>query len=391
MTVPSDERSASLAYVAATRIPGIAANGFQVMKMAQALVGLVPNTMLIAAHGHGEVSVSALMSRYGVERLPPLHLLHAPTRFGAHLFAFQAALLALRRRSRLVLSRSIGVAALSARLGVPTIWECHAPPQGFELRYWSSVVGARGLRRVVVISNALRQLMEQRHPAVKDMDVVVAHDGVDLARFATVPSPEAAKLAAGRDPTRSVAGYAGHLYEGRGVEVILACAKALPNWTFLIAGGTPDAVAAVTQTCRELALQNVELLGFVENAELPARLAVSDVLMMPYQRRVMVSGGRLDTAQWMSPLKMFEYMAMGRAIVASDLPVLREVLDDTCSMLVPPDRPAEWIAALERGANDQALWQGLSDAARQRVKTYDWSLRVRRMLDGIAAPRVQAA
>jgi glycosyltransferase involved in cell wall biosynthesis len=237
----------------------------------------------------------------------------------------------------------------------------------------------------------LRQLMEERYPAAKDVDLVVAHDGVDLARFVTVPTPEAAKLAAGRDPTRSIAGYAGHLYEGRGVEVILACAKALPNWTFLVAGGTPEAIAAVKQQCRALALQNVELLGFVANAQLPSRLAVCDVLVMPYQRRVMVSGGRLDTAQWMSPLKMFEYMAMGRAIVASDLPVLREVLDDTCSILVEPSEPAEWIAALRRVAGNPSLLDALSAMARQSAKRYEWSERVRRMLAGVAELDVQAA
>jgi len=67
------------------------------------------------------------------------------------------------------------------------------------------------------------------------------------------------------------------------------------------------------------------------------------------------------------------------------------VLDDGCATLVPPDRPADWVAALERGAGDPALWRGRGDAARQRVKAYDWSLRVRRILDGVAAPGLRAA
>ena len=380
-----------IAYIAASTIPGLAANSFQIMKMSEAMSTLRHDVVLVAARGDGPIDADTLKRSYGVRRIPRFHFLPLRRRWGVHEFNLRAALFARRSGASLVLSRSIGAAAMAARLGIPTVWECHGLPQGFERRYWSMLAGAKGFRRLVVISDALRRLMTAQHPDVERLDVVVAHDGIDLARFASVPSAVEAKRSAGRDPARPIAGYAGHLYEGRGIEVILTCAKALPHWTFVIAGGTPTDVAALTQKCRELGLTNVELLGFVDNAELPDRLAVADVLLMPYQRRVMVSGGRLDTVQWMSPLKMFEYMAMGRPIVASDLPVLREVLDDTCALLVQPDQPADWIAALERGVGDPAGWRALSDMARQRVKTYDWSLRVQRMLGGVAAAGRQAA
>ena len=379
-----------LAYIAASFIPGLAANSFQIMKMSEAIATAPRDVVLVAARGNGPVDTDALRRSYGIARVPPFHFIPLRPRWGIHEFNLRAAWFARRIGASLVLSRSVGAAAIAARLGLPTIWECHGPPQGFERRYWSMLVGAKGFRRLVVISDALRRIMTEQYPQIADLDVIVAHDGVDIARFSNIPPPEAAKRAAGRDPARPIAGYAGHLYEGRGIDVILDCARALPHWTFLVAGGAPADVAALTRRCQELDLSNVELLGFVENAELPGRLAVADVLLMPYQRRVMVSGGRLDTAQWMSPLKMFEYMAMGRAIVASDLPVLREVLDDSCAVLVEPDRSADWIAALERAINDRTRWQSLSDAARQRVTAYGWPMRVRRMFEGIGAGPLEA-
>jgi len=380
-----------LAYIAASFIPGLAANSFQIMKMSEAMSTLRHDVVLVAARGEGPVDTEALQRSYGVTRVPAFHFLPLRRRWGVHEFNLRAALFARRARAGLVLSRSIGAAAIAARLGIPTIWECHGLPQGGERRYWSMLVGAKAFRRLVVISDALRGLMARQHSETGRLDVVVAHDGVDLTRFVGLPPADVAKRLAGRDPARPVAGYAGHLYEGRGIEVILDCARALPHWTFVIAGGTPTDVATLTGRCRDLGLANVETLGFVANAELPSRLAVADVLLMPYQRRVMVSGGRLDTAQWMSPLKMFEYMAMGRAIVASDLPVLREVLDDTRAILVPSDRPDAWIASLARAASDPTLTQALSNAARQSVKAYDWSLRAQRILEGIACPSGQTA
>ena len=134
-------------------------------------------------------------------------------------------------------------------------------------------------------------------------------------------------------------------------------------------------VAARTTTLR-LGM-GVSLLPLHHPVDLAESLAVLDV----------VSGGRLDTARWMSPLKMFEYMAMGRAIVSSDLPVLREVLGEDCAILAPPDVESAWIAALRR-LEDADLRDRLAGAARARAPDYSWSRRVRTMLDGLVADTV---
>lgn len=354
------------------------------MKMAQALSAEVGTALLIAAQGEGgPADAKDLRHHYGVATLLPMRLLPLSGRFGIHLFNLRAAILAKTRGAKAVLSRSIGAAAFAAIFGIPTVWECHAPPQGFERIYWSILRRANGFRRLVVISDALSRILLARHPEIAALDVVIAHDGVDLERYEALPAVEQAKQLADRRVDRPVAAYAGHLYAGRGIDVILECAAALPEWSFIIAGGNAPDIAAVQEKCSARALDNVELIGFVENSDLPSRLAAADVLLMPYQRRVMVSGGRLDTAQWMSPLKMFEYLAMGRAIVASDLPVLREVLDDEVAMLVPPDAPDAWVAALSKIRDNAAFRTGLAAAARLRAAEYAWPRRVKRILSGI--------
>jgi glycosyltransferase involved in cell wall biosynthesis len=374
----------TLAYIAPSRIPGKGANSFQVMKMAQALASVAPSTVLIAACEQEITSdEGGLMSFYGVTHLPQMRLLPINGRMGIHFFNLRAVLLARRLGAGLILTRTIGAAAIAARLGVPTVFECHTPPQGFEAQYWRILRGAPAFKRMVAISESLRRFMAARYPETNAMDVIVAHDGVDSARFQGLPDPAIAKRASGRDPLRPIAAYAGHLYAGRGIDVILSCAARLPDWTFVIAGGTREDIETLKAVCVDRKLRNVELLGFVNNAALPQRLAIADVLLMPYQHRVMVSGGRLDTAQWMSPLKMFEYLAMGRPIVASDLAVLREVLDERCAMMVPPADVSAWCAALERLAANSLVRQNLVAAAKTRIARYEWSARVRRMLVGL--------
>ena len=81
---------------------------------------------------------------------------------------------------------------------------------------------------------------------------------------------------------------------------------------------------------------NVTFTGFVPNERIPLYQSAADVLLMPYQRTVATSSGG-NTAEICSPMKMFEYMAAGRAILTSDLPVLHEVLDGTMAVFCPLD------------------------------------------------------
>ena len=92
-------------------------------------------------------------------------------------------------------------------------------------------------------------------------------------------------------------------------------------------------------------LTNVTFTGFVPNERIPLYQSAADVLLMPYGRAVTTSSGG-NTAEICSPMKMFEYMAAGRAILTSDLPVLREVLDETKAVFSPLEQAEAWESAL---------------------------------------------
>jgi glycosyltransferase involved in cell wall biosynthesis len=135
----------------------------------------------------------------------------------------------------------------------------------------------------------------------------------------------------------------------------------------------------------EAKIENVHAMGFIPNLELPLHQAACDVLLMPYERRISVSSGG-DTARFASPLKVFEYLAAGRAIISSDLPVLREVLDEGNAMLVPPEDPEPWDEALSFLMNHPDQRETLALQARQDAGQYAWVERVKRALKGLDAP-----
>jgi glycosyltransferase involved in cell wall biosynthesis len=104
--------------------------------------------------------------------------------------------------------------------------------------------------------------------------------------------------------------------------------------------------------------------------------------LLPYGRRVEASSGG-DIAAFLSPMKLFEYLACGRAILASDLPVLGEVLNAANSLTLPGDDAPAWAAALGSLSADPARRQARGAQARRDAANYTWERRAARMLEGL--------
>jgi glycosyltransferase involved in cell wall biosynthesis len=171
----------------------------------------------------------------------------------------------------------------------------------------------------------------------------------------------------------------GHLYAGRGTDLFLRLAGKFPQASFVWVGGRPADVEVWEQ--RAAGLVNVTFTGFVPNEHIPLYQSAADVLLMPYQRNVATSSGG-NTAEVCSPMKMFEYMAAGRAILSSDLPVLHEVLDGTMAVFCPLDEPAAWESALGELLGDENRRKALGQHARLAVERYSWVRRAQRVLEG---------
>ena len=106
-------------------------------------------------------------------------------------------------------------------------------------------------------------------------------------------------------------------------------------------------------------------------------------MLAPYEKSVSVAGDAGETATFMSPLKIFEYMSWSKAILCSDLPVLREVLADGANaILIPPDNLGAWRDALARLIREPETRLGLGRAARRDfIARHTWRRRARFVLE----------
>jgi glycosyltransferase involved in cell wall biosynthesis len=247
-----------------------------------------------------------------------------------------------------------------------------------------------GARRLVVITRSLALELSRGFGAPGEPPfTIVAPDGVDMARYAQVPSTEVARQRIAEhlpeqalQQNQFVAGYTGNLYEGRGVGLLLDIATRLPEIYFLIVGGEPQDVKRLRNDVKSRGLENIILTGFVPNADLPDYQAACDVLLMPYQTRVAASSGG-NIAPYLSPMKLFEYLACGRPILSSDLPVLQEVLNQENAVLLPPHEEDAWVEALQGLRADPKRAAKLAAQARRDAGLYTWGSRAEFIFTGL--------
>lgn len=387
-------------YFADTRFPIERANGVQSMATCHAL----------AVRGHDVTLVvrpdNATRPRdpftfYGWEPINTLHVQTVaaggagPTRRIRYLLA--AAHVAVTQRDAVVLTRDLGLAAWLLQLPKATrpalVYESHgladivATEMPALLGQPAFAPSASKLKRLarreervwrragayVTITQALATELTQRFGPRPN--VFVVPDGARSVDRADQPAPT---------DGRFTAGYAGHLYPWKGVDVFVRALAQAPGVHGLIVGGHPgerdlERVRALVQS---LAIESrVTITGLVPPRDVIPLLRAANVLVLPNTASAI-------SERYTSPLKLFEYLTLGRAIVASDLPAVREVLrhDDTAWLVKPGDAGdlAVALRALRDHPDDAA---GLGARAAALAPFFTWDARADKLERALEAAR----
>lgn len=368
-----------IVYISTAEVPSSRANSLQVMKVCQALVQLGEQVQLYLPDDHS-ATWEQLEEMYGLTQRFPI--LRFPSRAFLRRFDFTVASLLRARKegTDLVYTRMAFTALLSRLMGFKTVLELHDVPSGrigpMVFRWY---LRARKPGLTVYITKALKDLAEKSvKTSAREGEYLIAPDGVDLERFESLPDPARARAELGLQDVFTAV-YAGGFYPGRGLEMLEPLAQAFPQVQFLWVGGNDEQVDTWRNRLKDRDIGNVLLTGFIHNSRLPLFQAAADVLLMPYSSSFGGSGGG-NIARVSSPLKMFEYLASGRAILASDIPVLREVLTDKTACFYQPENFEDLCRQFSTLISDSALRAHYASAARSKAQDYDWKKRMKGIL-----------
>ncbi|HEY8293023.1 MAG TPA: glycosyltransferase [Thermomicrobiales bacterium] len=380
-----------------SRITYVAYPSSLLLRSANAVQTYATVTALRAALPDFEVIIPRFAFRPSAfSDLGATHLLRLPFNAGRHLirsvlwsylertwFSFRVFLhiVAVRPRPEVVYVRDILCALwlsllLPMLLHVAVIFEMHdreatnpSANSGPVARWLARRIDALAVRH----ASGLVSLTEAFVPELHALTDATAHRPIRVIPDAYddhVYRPRdrmAARLALALPPDASVVAYTGLTFAYHGVDLLVDAfalvTEALPSALLLLVGGRDgERTAVAEQIARRGIADRVRIVPPQPTSEIPAYLAAADILVIP----------DTVTKASASPLKLFEYAAMARPIVAPSLPALREILPTDAAHYVTPGDPAAFAAGIIRLATHPDEASAMAARARQAVERYTY-------------------
>lgn len=371
-------------------IPGPTPSAIQSLQNADALARAGAKVTLITPAPSGGFTAEEVLGRPLHSDVALIHLADVRRRW---FFPFRSNRLFFRQAAKLI--AELGADALYVRnlklaghlLGLrglpPLFFETHeifaqSFSESHDLSRWTSrrklhklealeTWVYRKAKGLVAITATLRDDIRARYGAVAPD--CVAHDGFDAKLAAAAIQSES------RSEDVPVFLYLGSLHPWKGVPVLIEAMQYVSRGKLRIVGGTEARIAELKELCTQFGVSDkVDLLGSVPPKSRFHLIAEADVCLLP-------SSDSSIGARYTSPLKLFEYLAMSKAVIAADLPALREVLTDgEDALLVPVANPRAMGVAMNRLADAPEETLRLGDAAGRLSSRYSWDSRAAALL-----------
>ncbi|MCE7994941.1 MAG: glycosyltransferase family 4 protein [Roseivirga sp.] len=255
----------------------------------------------------------------------------------------------------------------------PYIIELHDAPwnKGFLFnRAIRKALAQKNCLGFTCITKAIKDDFQKTFPkAIKEIQVIAD---------ASNPAPSQYKPSFTEKKRLNIA-YVGSFFPGKGVELVLLLAEKVPEHDFTIIGGSMDEIKKLEE--RKIS-DNIKLLGYIDHDLLWQKMEDIDICLLPNQPNV-YTGKKSNIGSYTSPMKLFEYMAFSKPIIASDLQVLKEVLDTEIALLVDHKDLDRWAFAIRQLANKEVRQSMGENACRRLESNFTWSHRAEHILNFI--------
>ena len=356
-----------LYYIANARIPTEKAHGIQIMKMCEAFADRGVEVTLLVPRRFNHIKLDPF-EYYSVKNNFKIKYIFTvdTVKLGnlgflaeSFLFSGFSVLYCLTKNPDNIYSRDELPLYFLSFLGKRFHWESHT--------FKNSFVSRRVLKYSAKIITITKNLKEKYN----NKNILVSPDAVDLDFFDIHMSKEEAKKELGLPLNKKIVLYTGHLYPWKGAHVLIDASRYLSKDIIVVfVGGTIEDIADFKNKTDKL--QNIIIIGHKLYKDIPKYLKAADVLVLPN------SGEEDISKKYTSPMKLFEYMASGRPIIASGLKSIREVLNQSNSYLIESDNPTLLASTIEKVLSKETA--KITMQAYEDVKRYTWTKRAESIL-----------
>lgn len=374
----------NIIYIANARIPTEKAHGVQIMKMCEAFARMGAKIELVTPRRFNPIKEDPFHyynvdEKFKIKRIPCIDLVWSG-KVGFFVQAFSFAITSffyvIFKKTDIVYSRDELPLFFLSFFKDHLYWETHVPKSNF--------IAKRVVKKtngIVSITQGLKDFHIKTY-GLANKKILVAPDGVDLADFEKEVSKKELRDKFRLPQNKKIVSYIGKYKTmgiGKGVDNLVksfpSVMEASPRAFLMLVGINNDEIPELAEIMKHAGLEDKDymIVPHVSRKDISSYLKLSDVLIMSYPNLE-------HYAKYMSPLKLFEYMASGIPIVSSDLPSIREVLNESNSVLVDLEDSSSLSDGIVKVLNDERLAHRISHQSLSDIKGYTWESRARSIM-----------
>lgn len=366
-------------YIANVRMPTERAHGGQIMKMCEAW-GKEHQVILYYPFRINYIKKDpfdfyGIKKNFKLKKIFSLDLLPWEKFFSKSVFYFQNISFAFFsflnlffKKADIFFARDFWSAFFLSLAGKKVIYEIHDSPN----RHFITKLAFRKIDKFVTTNKYKAEELMNKF-GVQQKNILALPNGVDIEDFDILESKEECRKKLELPVNKQIVLYTGHLFSWKGADVLLEASKNLSKDILTIfVGGTPQDL--IRFRAKAGLSDKVLILGHKEHKEIPYYLKASDVLVLPNTAKERIS------LKETSPLKLFEYMASKRPIIASKIPSIEEVVSENEVVFFEPDNPEELKDKILEVLENYSDFEYIAERAFLKVQNYTWENRANSIL-----------
>lgn len=371
----------NLLYIANSRIPTEKAHGFQIMKTIEAFIdeGVSVDLLIPVRRNHIKEGV---VKFYDLKKSP--HIIYIKNYFGLietfcpavyfpvqrFIFTWFAFIYVIFSGRKIIYTREITLAFLLSLFGKKVLFEDHEPKNKFIFIYKFFI---KHIYKKIVVAENLLKLYENSN--VPRSSYIFVPNGVDLKEYDAVSPDRGVWRKIGLTGSEKIILYIGHFYKWKGVYTLLDAAQHVSSGTIVLIGGTKEDKSTVDDYIQKNKIENVKVVPFLPHHEIVKFTKSADVLVLPN------TASEERSLRYTTPIKLFEYMASGVPIVASNVESFKFYLKDNLNaFLFEPDNSESLGIKINELLSDAGLCKIVSMKASHDVKEFTWGKRAESIL-----------
>ncbi len=352
-------------YIAETQLNNKSAYSHHVIKMCDAFGQNMIDITLIIPYEKKNINFSKLKKKFllnSAKHFKIISILNSKIYnfIGRLKFSFKTYRYLKHKKNSLIITRSLYVSVFLSFAKINHFLEIHTEQKSLTKFFLINLnfINSKYIIKVILISKALEKLYN-----INRKKVIILHDGVDPLNFKKKKNIKKIKEFT----------YIGSFYKGRGIELILKLANRFKKINFNLYGKNDFKIKKE---------KNINIFNHVEYAKVPNILQKSDVLLMPYSNEVSINADNINTANYCSPLKMFDYLASGKIIISSKLDGITEVLKNKYNSLIVKKYQFEyWEKRINDLLNNKINIKQICKNSLSTAEKYSWKNRVNKILN----------